>query len=165
MEQQNNSQNTQQNPAQRPNNQNRSQMDRSRQKGVDRRPGQERNFNQDRNRTDRNGARMQNDGINSQKPREQRASERKPENAPAVRSQQAQPAGQNGTQQPYSAGANNQNRYSRSPLKNTVHTDVAARNIKPKRIETVEDIQADIERIDKDIQFEIKQIRAVKLGL
>lgn len=35
----------------------------------------------------------------------------------------------------------------------------------PKRIETLEDIQAEIERIDKDIQFEIKQIRAVKLSV
>jgi len=32
-------------------------------------------------------------------------------------------------------------------------------------VETIEDIIADIERIEKDIQFEIKQIRTIKLGL
>ena len=34
-----------------------------------------------------------------------------------------------------------------------------------KREETLEDIQADIERVEKDIQFEIKQIQTVILGL
>ncbi|NLU53595.1 MAG: hypothetical protein GXX10_12130 [Clostridiaceae bacterium] len=36
---------------------------------------------------------------------------------------------------------------------------------KANRVETIEDIMADIERVEKDIQFEIKQIRAIKLGL
>lgn len=35
----------------------------------------------------------------------------------------------------------------------------------PKREETVEDIKMDIDKLEKDIQFEIKQIRSVKLGL
>lgn len=35
----------------------------------------------------------------------------------------------------------------------------------PKREETVEDIQMDIEKLEKDIQFEVKQIRSTKLGL
>ena len=39
-----------------------------------------------------------------------------------------------------------------------------ARIIK-KREETLEDIRADIERVEKDIQFEIKQIQTVILGL
>ncbi len=39
-----------------------------------------------------------------------------------------------------------------------------ARMIK-KREETLEDIRADIERVEKDIQFEIKQIQTVALGL
>ncbi len=34
-----------------------------------------------------------------------------------------------------------------------------------KREETLEDIRADIERVEKDIQFEIKQIQTVALGL
>jgi hypothetical protein len=45
------------------------------------------------------------------------------------------------------------------------YNDVFNRSIKPKREETIEDIQADIERVEKDIQFEIKQIRSIKLGL
>jgi hypothetical protein len=41
----------------------------------------------------------------------------------------------------------------------------ASRVITPKREETVDDIKMDIEKLEKDIQFEIKQIRSVKLGL
>lgn len=61
------------------------------------------------------------------------------------------------------SGSNN--RYGRNAWRNPNHNEVLGRSITTKRIETVEDIQADIERIDKDIQFEIKQIKAVKLGL
>lgn len=56
-------------------------------------------------------------------------------------------------------------RYGRNASRNSGHNEILGRSIKTKRIETVEDIQADIERIDKDIQFEIKQIKAVKLGI
>ncbi|MGI6084599.1 MAG: hypothetical protein ACOYIF_04050 [Acetivibrionales bacterium] len=56
-------------------------------------------------------------------------------------------------------------RYGRNTSKNLIHSEILGKNISPKRVETLEDIQADIERIDKDIQFEIKQIKAVKLGL
>jgi hypothetical protein len=31
--------------------------------------------------------------------------------------------------------------------------------------ESIDDIKLDIEKIEKDIQFEIKQIRSIKLGL
>ncbi len=55
--------------------------------------------------------------------------------------------------------------YGRNVSRNSSSNDILGRSITTKRIETVEDIQADIERIDKDIQFEIKQIKAVKLGL
>lgn len=48
---------------------------------------------------------------------------------------------------------------------NRSHHEPFNRSIRPKREETVEDIQADIEQIEKDIQFEIKQIRSIKLGL
>lgn len=61
------------------------------------------------------------------------------------------------------AGGNN--RYGRNPVRSSSHNDAIGRHASVKRVETVEDIQADIERIDKDIQFEIKQIKAVKLGL
>jgi hypothetical protein len=37
--------------------------------------------------------------------------------------------------------------------------------MKPKREETIEDIQMDIEKLERDIQFEIKQISSTKLGL
>lgn len=56
-------------------------------------------------------------------------------------------------------------RYGRNGSRNTGHSEIFGRHINTKHIETVEDIKADIERIDKDIQFEIKQIKAVKLGL
>ncbi len=42
---------------------------------------------------------------------------------------------------------------------------MVARIAKPKREESVEDIRMDIEKLEKEIQFEIKQIRSVKLGL
>lgn len=42
---------------------------------------------------------------------------------------------------------------------------LVARIANPKREETIEDIQMDIEKLEKDIQFEIKQIRSTKLGL
>jgi hypothetical protein len=174
MDQQNN-QNVQQNQAQKTNTQNnRNQIDRQKPRNIDKRPPQDRSSNPDKARADRNPAgervqgghnfRIQSDAANGQKPRDQRAPN-KPENNQPARNQQPQPAGQNqNTQQAYVA--NNQNRYARgNAVKNIPQADVAGRNIKAKRIETVEDIQADIERIDKDIQFEIKQIRAVKLGL
>jgi len=41
----------------------------------------------------------------------------------------------------------------------------AARVLTTKREETVDDIKMDIEKLEKDIQFEIKQIRSVKLGM
>lgn len=63
----------------------------------------------------------------------------------------------------FASGGNT--RYGRNDSRNSIHNEILGRSITSKRIETVEDIQADIERIDKDIQFEIKQIKAVKLGL
>jgi hypothetical protein len=67
---------------------------------------------------------------------------------------------------PGAHGANvGQGTFSKVPVHNALHGDLTARHIKPKRIETVEDIKADTERIEKDIQFEIKQIRSAKLGL
>jgi hypothetical protein len=54
----------------------------------------------------------------------------------------------------------NKNRHQR------YNTDsLVARISNPKRDETIEDIIMDIEKLEKDIQFEIKQIRSVKLGL
>lgn len=56
-------------------------------------------------------------------------------------------------------------RYGRNTSRSSNHSEILGKSITTKRIETVEDIQADIERIDKDIQFEIKQIKAIKLGI
>ncbi|NLN64304.1 MAG: hypothetical protein GX144_02635, partial [Clostridiaceae bacterium] len=42
---------------------------------------------------------------------------------------------------------------------------LVARIANPKREESVDDIRMDIEKLEKDIQFEIKQIRSIKLGL
>ena len=42
---------------------------------------------------------------------------------------------------------------------------IAARIMKPKREETVEDVMMDIEKLERDIQFEIKQISSTRLGL
>ena len=46
-----------------------------------------------------------------------------------------------------------------------VHESRAARIITPKREESIDDIRMDIEKLEKDIQFEIKQIKSIKLGL
>lgn len=56
-------------------------------------------------------------------------------------------------------------RYGRNTSRSANPNEILAKSITTKRIETVEDIQADIERIDKEIQFEIKQIKAIKLGI
>ncbi len=61
------------------------------------------------------------------------------------------------------SGAGSHSRYSRRNEHS--YSDSTSRIIKTTRVETVEDIIADIERIEKDIQFEIKQIRTIKLGL
>jgi hypothetical protein len=45
------------------------------------------------------------------------------------------------------------------------HYDHLNRPIRAKREETVDDIRADIEQVEKDIQFEIRQIKSIKLGL
>jgi len=45
------------------------------------------------------------------------------------------------------------------------HHDHLNRPMRTKREETLDDIKADIEQIEKDIQFEIRQIRSIKLGL
>lgn len=58
-----------------------------------------------------------------------------------------------------------QNGRHRSSSKNTIHCEVLGKQPQTRRIETLDDIKADIERIDKEIQFEIKQIKAVRLGL
>ncbi len=172
--QQNNQQRNQQNNSQqRFNNQNsRPQSDRNR--SQDRRGQQDRNSNQDRSRLDKNHAgekginpnndrtRAQSDSKYPQKPKEQKAVDR-PRSEQAGKTQ-SQPNKSQASQN-HGAGSNNNNRYARNPLHNVTLGDTAARHIIPKRIETVEDIQADIERVEKDIQFEIKQIRAVKLGL
>lgn len=42
---------------------------------------------------------------------------------------------------------------------------VVSRIANPKREETIEDIRMDIEKLEKEIQFEIRQIRSTKLGL
>jgi hypothetical protein len=48
---------------------------------------------------------------------------------------------------------------------NRSHYDHLNRSIRAKREETVDDIRADIDQLEKDIQFEIKQIKSIKLGL
>lgn len=59
---------------------------------------------------------------------------------------------------------NTQNRHKRN-FHSSGRGELPSHYIKTARDETVEDIIADTERIEKDIQFEIKQIRAVKLSL
>ncbi|NLM75782.1 MAG: hypothetical protein GX187_06795 [Clostridiaceae bacterium] len=50
-------------------------------------------------------------------------------------------------------------------IKRNNYNQDSPRHIRASHIETVEDIIADIERVEKEIQFEIKQIRTIKLGL
>lgn len=61
--------------------------------------------------------------------------------------------------------SNRGSRYGRNATRSTNPNEILAKSITTKRIETIEDIQADIERIDKEIQFELKQIKAIKLGI
>lgn len=148
----------------------RPQPDRNRTNNQERRPFQDKNAGSDRFRGDRNKigdksiqdkAKNQNDLKYNQKPREQKSNDRAKPEYP-VKAQQSAHAANTGSN---NNTANSQNRFSKNITNNSGHMDSVVKNIKPKRIETVEDIQADIERIDKDIQFEIKQIKAVKLGL
>jgi hypothetical protein len=119
----------------------------------DRKPGQDnRNGGRDKNNRPNDRNRGQKDNRYPQKTRDQKTNERPKDNAPAQRAQQ------NANNAP-SHGANHQNR----PSKSAHHGE--SRQIKAKRVETLEDIKADIERVEKDIQLEIKQIRAIKLGL
>lgn len=61
------------------------------------------------------------------------------------------------------SGGNN-NRF-RGSSRGSGHNESAGKHPQVKRVETIDDIKADIERIDKEIQFEIRQIRSVRLGL
>jgi hypothetical protein len=66
------------------------------------------------------------------------------------------------SQNPSSRNAGIAGSYKKS---NRKRENITIKHIEPKREETVEDIIADTERIEKDIQFEIKQIKTIKLGL
>ncbi len=61
------------------------------------------------------------------------------------------------------ADQQNESREHSERLRSRPIIDVA--KVIKKRVETLEDISADIERIDSDIQFEIKQIQTTQLGL
>lgn len=148
----------------------------SRYLGRDRRDVHEKNQNSEINRgikakpsdkmSGQDRIKGQDDGRYTQKNREQKGVERiniDGKHQPRIKNQtqnvQSPKQGQNVSM----SGVNN--RYGRNLLKNSPHNEIMGKHAPIKRVETVEDIQADIERIDKDIQFEIKQIKAVKLGL
>lgn len=59
----------------------------------------------------------------------------------------------------------NKNDFHKKPQQRFNSENYAARITSPKRDESVEDIKMDIEKLEKDIQFEVKQIRSIKLGL
>lgn len=60
----------------------------------------------------------------------------------------------------------NRNDFHKKPQQPRYNSEnYAARIVTPKREETIDDIKMDIEKLEKDIQFEIKQIRSVRLGL
>ncbi|ANW99848.1 hypothetical protein CSTERTH_12810 [Thermoclostridium stercorarium subsp. thermolacticum DSM 2910] len=61
--------------------------------------------------------------------------------------------------------AKKRNDLQKRPSQRISSEQVAARISNPKREETIEDIRMDIEKLEKEIQFEIKQIRSTKLGL
>lgn len=60
---------------------------------------------------------------------------------------------------------NNKNEYQKRPSQRYNSESVVSRIANPRREETIEDIRMDIEKLEKEIQFEIKQIRSTKLGL
>lgn len=160
--QQNNSQNQ---PQRANNHMGRPQENRSRFNNQDKKITQDKNQNYGSNRSnDRNQATersqvSQDDRSRGQnpKPKDRSGLDRTKENSQPARYQQNLSGS--------GIHNNNQNRLNKNPLRNTVHGDLGTRHIKPQIIETVEDIQADAESVEKEIQFEIKQIRATKLGL
>lgn len=60
---------------------------------------------------------------------------------------------------------NNRIDFNKKPQQRYNSENLVARITNPKREESVDDIKMDIEKLEKDIQFEVKQIRSVKLGL
>ncbi len=59
----------------------------------------------------------------------------------------------------------NKNDFYKKPQQRYGAENYVTRIANPKRDESVEDIKMDIDKLEKDIQFEVKQIRSVKLGL
>ncbi len=173
--------NTQSNNNQKVNFQNNRGRADNRYSGRDRRDAHEKNHSSEMNRgvKAKSGDRVpgqdriksQDDARYTQKNREQKGVERvsiDSKQQPRVKSAVAPNPTQN--VQPTKQGLNvpagsGNNRYGRNQARNSSHNEIVGKHAPIKRVETVEDIQADIERIDKDIQFEIKQIKAVKLGL
>lgn len=60
---------------------------------------------------------------------------------------------------------NSRNEFQKRSPQRFSSESVMSRISNPKREETIEDIRMDIEKLEKEIQFEIKQIRSTKLGL
>jgi hypothetical protein len=60
---------------------------------------------------------------------------------------------------------NNRIDFHKKPQQRYNPENFVTRIANPKREESVDDIKIDIEKLEKDIQFEVKQIRSVKLGL
>lgn len=60
---------------------------------------------------------------------------------------------------------NARNEFSKKSSQRYNSESIVSRIANPKREETIEDIKMDIEKLEKEIQFEIKQIRSIKLGL
>lgn len=110
----------------------------------DKRAIPERNSFNDRNRN-------QNGGPGQFKPKDQ-----KPIEKTAVDSQNKE--------KPEQQRFFQQNKFARSNPPKPLH-EPYNKVIKVKREDSVEDIQADVERVEKDIQFEIKQVKSIKLGL
>lgn len=173
--------NTQNNSNQKANFQNNRGRSDSRNSGKDRRDTHEKNQNSEINRgvkakpvdkmPGQDRIKGQDDARYTQKNREQKGVERisidgkhQPRTKNTVPQNQTQNVPSPKQGQNISVGGGN-NRYGRNVVKNSSHNEIMGKHAPIRRIETVEDIQADIERIDKDIQFEIKQIKAVKLGL
>jgi len=60
---------------------------------------------------------------------------------------------------------NSKNEFQKKSSQRYNSESVVSRIANPRREETIEDIRMDIEKLEKEIQFEIKQIRSIKLGL
>lgn len=106
---------------------------------------------------------VQKNNINSNKPKTQPAQHNKSQNQSGNQKPKLNNRRENNNRP--NNQKNSRSEFQKKAGARYISENRAARIITPKREETIDDIKMDIEKLEKDIQFEIKQIQSVKLGL